>query len=134
MTKLALMFATAVMAAGLFSAAGARAEINDCAGSGVIGFIDHRFDDKARRYLGADLDILAIGAIDQTHVQLRDDTHPVQRVYCHAKADMSDGHRRDLWYMIESNMGFVGLGDRIRFCIAGLDPWHVDGRQCRSVR
>lgn len=134
MNRLAFKFALALVAAGFYSAAGARAEIVDCAEGGVTSFIDHRFDYKARHYLRQDLDILAIHSIVNTHVQRSDETHPIQRVYCHAKADMSDGRRRDLWYMIESNMGFVGIGNRIRFCIAGLDPWHVDGRQCRSVR
>lgn len=134
MKRLALGCAAALLAATTFWGSSARAEIPDCAEGGILSFIDHRFDYKARRYLQEDIDILAIHSVRGTHVDLRDETHPVQRVYCSAKVDMSDGHRRDLWYMIESNMGYAGLGRRIRFCISGLDPWHVDGRQCRSVR
>lgn len=134
MKTLTLGSAATLLCAAALWATNAQAQIPDCAEGGILSFIDHRFDYKARHYLREDIDILAIHSVRGTHVALRDETHPIQRVYCHAKVDMSDGHRRDLWYMIESNMGYAGLGRRIRFCISGLDPWHVDGRQCRSVR
>lgn len=134
MTKLSTAFATLALAGAMLSGGAAYAGTSDCGDSGVLSFIDHRFDYKASRYLRADLDIVAFDRVSNTHVDYRDTTHPIPRVYCHAKVDMSDGHRRDLWYMIEGGMGFAGLGERVRFCISGLDPWYVDGRNCRSVR
>lgn len=134
MNRRAFSISFAILFATGLAAGAARAETSACSDGGVLSFIDHRFDYKASHYLRADLDILAIHSVQPQAVSLRDPTHPVERVYCHAKADMNDGRRRDLWYMIESGMGFAGLGQRIRFCISGLDPWHVDGRHCRSVR
>ncbi|MCD2177689.1 hypothetical protein [Rhizobium sp. C1] len=134
MKKLSTAFATLALAGALLSGGAAYAGTTDCTDGSVLSFIDHRFDDKARRYLQTDLDITGFDRVSNTHVDYRNETQPIQRVYCHAKVDMNDGHRRDLWYMIESGMGFAGLGDRVRFCISGLDPWYVDGRECRSVR
>lgn len=134
MTKLSTAFASLALGCALLSGSAAFAGTTDCADSSVLSFIDHRFDYKARRYLQTDLDIIGFDRVSNTHVALRDKTHPIQRVYCHAKVEMNDGYRRDLWYMIESGMGYAGLGERVRFCISGLDPWYVDGRQCRSVR
>ncbi|MCD2171820.1 hypothetical protein [Rhizobium sp. C4] len=134
MTKLSTATAICALAGTLFTGGAAYAGTSDCADSSVLSFIDSRFDYKASRYLQANLDIVGFDKVSNTRVDYRDETHPIQRVYCHAKVDMNDGHRRDLWYMIESGMGYAGLGERVRFCIAGLDPWYVDGRQCRSVR
>lgn len=134
MTKLSMAFAAVALGSALLSGGAAYAGTTDCSDGSVLSFIDQRFDYKAHRYLQADLDIVGFDRVSNTHVDVRDETHPIQRVYCHAKVDMNDGRRRDIWYLIESGMGFAGLGERVRFCIAGLDPWHVDGRECRSVR
>ncbi|HWU62525.1 MAG TPA: hypothetical protein VN112_10920 [Ensifer sp.] len=134
MTKLSKALASLAIGGAMLSGGAAFAGTTDCSDGSVLSFIDHRFDYKAHRYLQADLDIVGFDRVSNTHIDDRDETHPIQRVYCHAKVDMNDGRRRDLWYMIESGMGFAGLGERVRFCISGLDPWHVDGRDCRSVR
>lgn len=134
MMRFAFALTLGLAAAASLAATDARAGVEDCSDSSVLNFIDHRFDYKAYRYLRADLDIVRIHAVASTGIAPRDATHSVERVYCHAKVDMNDGHRRDLWYMVQRNWGFAGLGRNVRFCISGLDPWHVDGRDCRSVR
>lgn len=134
MMKLSTALPALALGSALLSGGAAYAGTSECTDGGVLSFIDSRFDTKASRYLQANLDIVGFDQVSNTRVDYRDETHPIQRVYCHAKVDMNDGRRRDLWYMIESGMGFAGLGERVRFCISGLDPWYVDGRQCRSVR
>ena len=46
----------------------------------------------------------------------------------------ADGQQRDLWYVVQWGLGFAGSGYKIDFCISGLDPWHVYGADCRSLR
>lgn len=58
----------------------------------------------------------------------------VERHYCHARASLSDGERRDVWFLVERNMSFAGLGTHVEFCVAGLDPWRIYGADCRSLR
>ena len=60
--------------------------------------------------------------------------HIEPRLYCHGTAQMNDGHKRQIWWLIEGGMGFAGLGDNLEFCISGLDPLKVHGAWCRSVR
>jgi hypothetical protein len=121
-------------AAFAVDAAPALADTGDCSAPGVLSTIDRRFDTRAVRYLHSDLDILAFSNVHRSRTVPRNDTRNVERVYCKASASMNDGRTRDVWYMIESNGGFAGLGDSVRFCLSGLDPWYVYGRHCRSLR
>ncbi|WP_367944396.1 hypothetical protein [Aquamicrobium sp.] len=59
---------------------------------------------------------------------------PIDRRYCHAKADMTDGRSRDVWYVIERPMGFAGLGSNVEFCVSGFDRWNVYDGRCRVLR
>ena len=59
---------------------------------------------------------------------------PVERRYSHATVALSDGHSRDVWYLIERPLGFVGFGSNVEFCMSGFDRWHVYGGRCRALR
>jgi len=59
---------------------------------------------------------------------------PIARRYCGATVVLSNGHRRDLWYLIEDKMGFAGFGDNVEFCVSGFDPWYVYNGRCRVLR
>jgi hypothetical protein len=91
-------------------------------------------DGKYRKYIGEDLFL-----IDVVHPRLkrevvRSEEFNVGRQFCHAGARMSDGRTRDLWYLLEYPWGFAGQLTRVEFCISGLDPWHVYGKNCSTVR
>lgn len=62
-----------------------------------------------------------------------DSDAPIARRYCGAKVVLSDGRSRDLWYLIESRMGFAGVGDNVEFCVSGFDRWHVYNGRCRVL-
>lgn len=59
---------------------------------------------------------------------------PIDRRYCHAKADLTDGRTRDVWYVIERPMGFAGIGSNVEFCVSGFDRWNVYDGRCRVLR
>lgn len=59
---------------------------------------------------------------------------PIARRYCGATAELSDGRRRSIWYLIEDGMGFAGIGDKVEFCVSGFDRWMVYDGRCRIVR
>lgn len=100
----------------------------------VTGTVSGRFSQSMRSFLDRDLSIAAFGLIHETRLEQRDETHPVERRYCQTKVTTSDGKRRQLWYLIENSWGFAGLGSSVEFCVSGLDPWHVYGAHCRSLR
>lgn len=62
------------------------------------------------------------------------DERPIERRYCQASAYMSDGHSRDVWYVIERPAGFAGLGSNVEFCVSGFDRWNVYDGRCRVLR
>ncbi|RDL52276.1 hypothetical protein BLJAPNOD_03435 [Ensifer sp. M14] len=105
-----------------------------CGDASVLGFITSRFEYRATNYLHANLSIAEIRNMGQNRLELRDYTHRVEREYCRATAVMTDGEQRSLYYLIERNWGFAGIGRSIEFCVGGLDPWYVYGAHCASLR
>ncbi|HTO30217.1 MAG TPA: hypothetical protein VL202_03400 [Pararhizobium sp.] len=105
-----------------------------CGNADVLGFIRSNFHYKAENYLRSDITIADVFDIRQKRLELRDETRPVEREYCRATVLTSDGRKRPLWYLIERGWGFAGFGSNIEYCLSGLDPWHVHGAQCASLR
>lgn len=58
----------------------------------------------------------------------------IKREYCMADGLMTNGNTNVIFYTIEHNVGFVGIGTYVDFCVLGLDPWHVHDGECRAVR
>lgn len=58
----------------------------------------------------------------------------IRHDHCLARAVMTDGRVRNLYYMVERGQGFASIGNRVQFCIVGLDPWRVYGAACSTVR
>ena len=100
----------------------------------VTGTVSSRFARNMRGFLGLDLSIAEFGVIHESRYEPRDATHPVERRYCQAKVITTDGERRRLWYVVEDNWGYASLGSSVEFCMSGLDPWHVYGAACKSLR
>lgn len=59
---------------------------------------------------------------------------PIARRYCGATALLSDGRKREVWYLIEDGLGFAGMGDNVEFCVSGFDRWFVYNGRCRVLR
>ncbi len=58
----------------------------------------------------------------------------IRHDHCLAKAIMTDGRVRNIYYMVERGQGFASIGNNVQFCIIGLDPWRVYGAACSTVR
>lgn len=54
--------------------------------------------------------------------------------HCVARAVMTNGLAHKVYYSVEDEMGFASIGDKVFFCIPGLDPWRVHGAACSTVR
>lgn len=59
---------------------------------------------------------------------------PVLRRYCMATAHMSDGQRRNVYYLIEDRGGFAGQTWEVTHCVSGLDDWRNHDGHCRTMR
>lgn len=105
-----------------------------CTEPDVLDYIMNRFVWTDQNVLKRGLRIEAIYATHRNRLEYETETHTIGRLYCHGTALMNDGRPRTIWYLIEEGMGFASIGDNVEFCIDGLDPWHVYGAWCRSVR
>ena len=135
--------AVAIGFAGLMAAPAARAgelrlpDPNDyCATPKVIENLKRDVDHKFRGYTKTKLFLVEVIHPRERLDHKRDETHTVARKWCHAKARMNDGTTRDMWYLLEKPWGFAGMPllSGLEFCIAGLDPWHIYGKDCSTIR
>lgn len=106
-----------------------------CADGRVLGRISQRFDYQVRHvpYL-PQVGISAFDRIATTRYLPAYSERPIERRYCRGVVALSDGHWRDIWYLIENPMGFAGMGANVEFCVDGFDRWHVYGGRCRVLR
>lgn len=126
---------TALSLAALLSVSfGASAFAGTPSCDAVAGTVAGRFSQNMQSFLDRELSIAVFGVIRETRLEPRDETHRVERRYCQTRVTMSDGRQRELWYLIEGTFGFAGLGSSVEFCVSGLDPWHVYGAHCKSLR
>ena len=137
---LRIALAVAIALPGLLASAVAPAQafglhtFKACDSPAVLRTITHRFGIAERNVLHMGLSIEDYFNIHQNRFTPRTDTKFIARRYCHGQVAMSDGRTRTIWFLIESGQGFAGIGDNVEFCISGLDPWHIYGANCRSVR
>lgn len=106
-----------------------------CANERVLGTISSKFDHQVRNV--PNLPRVAIAqfqGVRETRFQPMLPDSPIERRYCQANVYLSDGHMRDVWYLIEHPMGFAGIGSNVEFCVAGFDRWNVYGGHCRVLR
>lgn len=107
-----------------------------CATPHVIENIKRDIDHKFRAYTKRKIFALEIINPSEAHSRDRDETHTVARKWCHGKLRSTDGKIRDMWYLLEKPWGMAGIPvlSSTEFCIAGLDPWKIYGKDCSTIR
>ncbi|MCD2469613.1 hypothetical protein LQ948_00125 [Jiella sp. MQZ9-1] len=127
------------------------AKVPACDSPAVLGEVESQFEYGAPRMLQAKLTIQEFSGMFEKAYQpeVTADPYPapnpIERRYCQAKALISDGQWRTVYYVIEYPMGFAAAADtlgafspvrgwRAEGCVLGLDTWHVYGANCQSLR
>lgn len=106
-----------------------------CGQPWVLNKITSRFAYQVRHVPHLpDVAITEFRKIHQHRYLPADDTWPIGRRYCGATVDLSDGHSRTIWYLIEEGQGFASIGDNVEFCVSGFDRWMVYNGACRVLR
>ncbi|MBI1620293.1 hypothetical protein [Aquamicrobium zhengzhouense] len=144
MTRLAKLLLASMLAVGGGSVSASAADMvavhysdpGICAQSAVLNRITNRFSYQVRHVPNLpQVSIVDFHGIGETRYlpQIKN-VRPIDRRYCYAKAQLSNGLTHDVWYLIEKPMGFAGVGSNVEFCVSGFDRWHVYGGRCRTVR
>ncbi|MGC4025298.1 MAG: hypothetical protein QM744_09205 [Mesorhizobium sp.] len=117
-----------------------------CGNSGVLGRIKSRFHYQVTHVPHLpNVSILEFHNIHEHRYEPAYEESPIARRYCGATVVLSDGHQRDIWYLIEEKMGFATLaagfglanethGSNVEFCVSGFDRWFVYNGRCRVLR
>ena len=107
-----------------------------CGNQKVLGRIASRFSHQVRHVPHLpQVEIADFERIRESrHLPKIAGERPIDRRYCQARAWLSDGRSRDVWYLIEKPMGFAGIGSNVEFCVSGFDRWNVYNGRCRVLR
>ena len=130
-----LLAAAAMLAAGVGASAAGDKTAAECSNSEILARIQSKFRHQVTHVPHLpDVDIVEFRKIHQHRYIPFGEKRPIARRYCGATAQLSDGRRRTIWYLIEDRMGFAGVGDGVEFCVSGFDRWFVYNGRCRVVR
>ena len=140
MKRRSSMIAAAIIASalGVFTGTASAGDRSPraCENAGVLSRISSGFSHQVRNV--PHLPNVAISEFRKVHehryLPYRED-RPIARRYCGATALLSDGRKRNVWYMIEEGQGLAGaFGDNVEFCVSGFDRWFVYNGHCRVLR
>lgn len=103
-----------------------------CDDSSVLGEIQSRFAARESEYWDSGLSIAAFDRIRQIGYRTNGLDYAPRR-YCAARAVFPDGATRKVTYSIASDLGWLGIGWGVEWCVAGLDRLHAYGGWCRAA-
>lgn len=110
-----------------------RGHVPLCNQPNVMGNIASRYHWVTTRTFGTNLAISTVEHIDEVrHVPAA--AGLIDRRFCHALVQLSNGTASDLFYLIEERQGIASIGWGVEFCLPNQDPWRAFDGNCRSIR
>lgn len=107
-------------------------DLPECDNPRVLKKIYSRFRHAERNTFQHGVEIADVHDIRERFV--RYEPHNLLEMrHCIAHADMTDGSHDQLLYMIQTGMGFAGMGWDVDFCIPGRDYFYAYDGQCRVL-
>jgi len=91
-----------------------------CANELVLAEIARKFWDRERNYWDSVLSLETFDAIRETGFRTRGLSF-IPRRHCEARARFNDGQIRRVVYTIGEDLGFIGFGWGVDWCVLGLD-------------
>lgn len=103
-----------------------------CDDSNVLQQIKSRFHNREEEYWNTGLEILNFDKVaEQGYRTLGEDYIP--RRYCQAQALMNDSAVRPVTFTINQDLGFIGFGYGVTWCVAGLDRLDAYSPACKML-
>jgi hypothetical protein len=104
-----------------------------CDDQGPLDHIISKFGTKEDRFWNSDLQLVGFEHIHQVAWEpWMSGTIP--RRYCSASALISDGKRRQIYYSIIEDGGWLGANYGVEFCVVGLDRNWAFNPRCKMAR
>ena len=110
-----------------------RGSVPTCDQNSVLGNISSRYHSVQAGLWQTGLSITAVRKVYETAF-VPGTPGLIDRRFCHARIELSNGRPADLFYLIEERQGFASIGWGVEFCVPGQDPWRVYDGGCRTLR
>jgi hypothetical protein len=104
-----------------------------CDNTWVTGRISDRFQEKESSYWHSELTIHGYDRFREIGFRANG-TGYIPRRYCMARATMSDGKERTIIYDIQEDLGIIGWGYGVEWCVVGLDRNFAYSPACSVLR
>jgi len=108
------------------------ADLPDCASKLVLAEIVRKFWDSERDYWDSALSLETFDAIRETGFRTRGLSF-IPRRHCEATALFNDGETRGVIYSIGEQLGFLGFGWGVEWCVVGLDRGKAHPPACSAA-
>ena len=103
-----------------------------CQDPAVLGKIASRLSDRENEYWSSGLAIVSYDHVREVGFRSAGLDY-IPRRHCNAAAVMTDGKVRRVTYAIGEDLGIIGWGWGVEWCIAGLDRNLAHGANCRAA-
>jgi hypothetical protein len=99
----------------------------------VLSRIQDRFAQKESEYWNSALKIVDYDRVRETGYRSTGADY-IPRRYCTARAIINDDKRREVVYWIGEDLGMIGWGFGVEWCVIGLDRNWAYGPACRAAQ
>ncbi len=130
---IALLSSTVILAGTYSAQAGGIESFPQCGDAKVLHEIVEHFNRAEIRNKNTGLELENISGARERQT-LAGGERQINRRYCRAHAELSNGRHPTVHYLIEQRVGFASIGWNVEFCIPGQDRWMVYGGSCRVLR
>jgi hypothetical protein len=104
-----------------------------CEDGSVMNKIQWRFAEKESQFWNSALQIVGFDSVRE--VSFRPGHYAaIPRRFCQAKALISDGSRRSIYYGIGEDTGIIGVTWGVEWCVVGLDRNWAYNPACKAAR
>ncbi len=104
-----------------------------CDDGGVTSRVSSRFAQKESEYWNSDLQIVGFDRFKEIGFRANGVGY-IPRRYCLARATMSDNKERTVVYQIQEDLGIIGWGVGVEWCVIGLDRNFAYSPACSVLR
>ena len=108
-------------------------ELPPCDDPGVLSRISSRFGQKESEYWNSSLQIVNYDRIKAIGVRPWGLDH-IPRTFCTARAVLNDRSAHEVSYSIAEDLGIIGFGYGVEWCLAGLDRNFAYAPDCKAAR
>ena len=104
-----------------------------CADPAVLERIQSRFHDRESEFWNSGLEIVGFERVDEIGYRTNGLDY-IPRRYCTARAYMNDQKLRSVSFSIAEDLGIIGIGFGVDWCVSGLDRLNAYAPDCKMAR